>query len=225
MLSSKFKTYATPKNVNSDIGVAINILENINQLADVYIVEMGAYKRGEIRDICDITKPDIAVITSIASQHLALFGSIENVLKAKYEIVEYSKPKAKIILNGDSDLVLRIAGKSKKKEILYSINKQLNFWVSDIKSKKEKIEFNVHEKQTVVRFEARMLGEYNISNILAATSVARELGMSLNEIAVVLKKGTKRKKIGKLSIRRSRFGYKFIDDSYNSNVAGFQAAL
>ncbi|MBU0975837.1 UDP-N-acetylmuramoyl-tripeptide--D-alanyl-D-alanine ligase [Patescibacteria group bacterium] len=225
ILSSKFKTYSTPKNYNSTIGVAISILENLNWLADVFIVEMGAYKRGEIKEICDLVPPDIAIITAVSEQHLALFGDIENTLMAKYEIVENSKKDATIVLNGDNDLVLRVAGKSSKNKILYSTTKELDLWASDIKSKGDYVEFNVHHKGENKRFEVKVLGEHNVSNVLAATASALTLGMTLDEIAEVLKKGSKRKKIGRLAIRKSRFGYQVIDDSYNSNSQGFSAAL
>lgn len=194
-------------------------------LADVFIVEMGAYKRGEIKAICDIVQPDIAVLTAISEQHLALFGTIENTLKAKYEIVEYSKPDAVIILNGDNDLVLRVAGKSGKKEKLYSTKRELDIWASDIKSKEDRIAFNVHYKGNVRRFYVKILGEHNVSNILAAASVALQLGMSLDEIADVLQDGSEGKHIGRLTIKKSKYGFRVIDDSYNSNADGFLASL
>ena len=186
---------------------------------------MGAYRKGEIRDICQIVSPDMVVITAVSEQHLALFGDIRNTLQAKYEIVEYSKKDAKVVLNGDDDMVLRIAGKSNRKELLYSRKKELDLWASDIKSRGDRLEFNVNYKDKVSRFEVRVLGEYNVSNVLAATAVALEFGMDLEEISDALKKGSKKKKIGKLSFRRSKYRYTVIDDSYNSNPKGFEAAL
>jgi UDP-N-acetylmuramoyl-tripeptide--D-alanyl-D-alanine ligase len=225
ILSRKFKTYSTPKSVNTDIGVAMYILENLGLYADVFIAEMGAYKRGEIKAICDIAEPDIVVMTAISDQHLALFGSIEETLSAKYEIVEHSKPDAKVIMNADDTMVLRVAGKSKKTELLYSTKKEVDLWASDIKSKKDRVEFNLHYKDKTKRVEVRMLGEYNVSNVLAAVGVALNLGMSIEVIIKALKEGSKTKQIGKMLIKKSRYGYRVIDDSYNSNSAGFSASL
>ncbi len=225
ILSRNYKTYSTPGNVNSDIGVANTILSNMSFIADVFIVEMGAYKKGEIKSICDIARPDVAVITAISGQHLALFKSIENTLQAKYEIVENSKKDAVIVINGDNDLALRIAGKSSKKEILYSVKKEMDIYATDIKSEGESLEFNVHYKDKIQRFEVKILGEHNVSNILAATSVCLSLGMKSSEISKALKDGSETKHIGKLRVRLSRFGYKVLDDSYNSNPDGFLAAL
>jgi UDP-N-acetylmuramoyl-tripeptide--D-alanyl-D-alanine ligase len=184
---------------------------------------MGAYKRGDIRKICDIVQPDISVITGINEQHIALFKTIEDTLRAKYEIVEYAKPEAMIILNGDNDLCLRIAGKSLKKELFYSINKELDVWASDIKAHEDFLDFNVHYKGESKRFSVKILGEHNVSNILAATCVAISLGMPLSQIAQSLEES--KVSLGRLSQKRSKFGYLVIDDSYNSNPAGFIAAL
>jgi len=225
ILKKKFKVYSTPANVNSDIGVANTILSNMSFIVDVFIVEMGAYKRNEIKKICDIVSPDISVITAISNQHLALFKSIENTLKSKYEVVENAKDDAIVVLNGDNDLTLRIAGKSSKKEILYSTKKEMDIYATDIKSREDALEFNVHYKDKVQRFEVKILGEYNVSNILAATSVCLSLGMKLSEIAKALKEGSKTKHVGKLRKKISKFGYRVLDDSYNSNYVGFSAAL
>lgn len=225
ILHGKFKVFATPKNINTDIGVATVILNNTNHLADVFIVEMGAYKRGEVRKMCEIARPDISIITGINEQHIALFGTLENTLRAKYEIVEYAKEDATVILNGDSHMTLHVAGKSQKREIVYSTEKELDLWASDIKSDGDHVEFNVHHGTDVHRFQVRMLGEHNVSNILAATAAARSLGMSLQEIATVLREQSQARRIGKLNVVQSKFGYKVINDSYNANPAGFSAAL
>lgn len=186
---------------------------------------MGAYKRGEIKKICELVQPDISVITGISEQHLALFGKLENTLKTKYEIVEYAKDDVVVVINGDCDLCLRIAGKSGKKEILYSAKKELSLWASDIKPTKDHVVFNVHYKKETQQFDVQMFGEYNVSNVLAATAVALQLGMTLAEISRSLSQSSSTRKVGRIAIKRSRFGYRVIDDSYNSNSQGFLAAL
>lgn len=225
ILRKRYNTFATPKNVNTDIGVAQTVLQHLSGRTDVFIVEMGAYKKGEIRKACEIAQPDISIITGINEQHIALFGSLEQTLRAKYEIVEYAKEDATIVLNGDSPMLISIAGKSRKKELFYSTSKELDLYATDIKSKDDHVEFNVHTKDESVRFEVRMLGQHNVSNILAATATARLLGLDLTEIRDILKNLSKTKRVGRLHIKKSLFGYRVIDDSYNSNPAGFRAAL
>lgn len=91
VLAEKFKVVATLGNENTEIGVARRILKDLREGTEVLIVEMGAYRRGEIARLCGVAKPDVAWITGIGSQHVGLFGSMESLKKAKYEIVENLK--------------------------------------------------------------------------------------------------------------------------------------
>jgi UDP-N-acetylmuramoyl-tripeptide--D-alanyl-D-alanine ligase len=122
-------------------------------------------------------------------------------------------------------MLTSIAGKSKKKETFYSISKELDVFATDIKSKDDHVEFNVNSRDDTRRFEVRMLGQHNVSNILAATAAALHLGLTLSEVSDALKELSRTRRIGRLNIVQGKLGYRVIDDSYNSNPAGFQAAL
>ena len=183
---------------------------------------MGAYKIGEIANSCKILEPDVIIITGVASQHLDLFKSFQNIVKAKYEIIENAKEDAVVILNGDSEGALRVATKSNKKEIIYSTEKHTNLFSSNIKNKDTKFVFDVNYKKTKERFKVSMLGYHNISNILGATGVALQFNMKLKEIAEALKS---MKNISRPFLKHSPLGLKILDDSKNSNPEGFKAAL
>ncbi|EKD24567.1 MAG: hypothetical protein ACD_80C00204G0001, partial [uncultured bacterium (gcode 4)] len=89
------KTYSikkTPKNTNTEIGIAKHILRTNFKNVDVYVVEMGAYRMKEIKKICDMVHPHIGILTAIAPQHLSLFGSMENIASTKKELLT-SLPK------------------------------------------------------------------------------------------------------------------------------------
>lgn len=102
LLSSKYKVLATPSHMNVDIGIANFMLKNLKPEHEIFIVEMGAYKMGEIKNICDLVQPDYAVMTGISNQHLELFGSQENIVKAKFELVNCAKT---VIANQDSEIL------------------------------------------------------------------------------------------------------------------------
>ncbi len=87
VLSQKHKVAKTERNDNSEIGVAKTVLR-LKGDENFFVVEMGAYKIGEIKQICDTVKPKIGIITGLGDQHLALFGSLDNLRKAKYELVD-----------------------------------------------------------------------------------------------------------------------------------------
>ena len=88
VLSKKFKVVKTAQNHNTLIGVAETILRDLSGDEDFFVVEAGAYKRGEIAEVCALVKPGVGIITGIGDQHLDLFGSLENIRKAKYELFE-----------------------------------------------------------------------------------------------------------------------------------------
>lgn len=89
ILSEKFKTLKTKKHINAEIGIAKTILEELDS-QKILIVEIGAYEKGKIKQVCDIVKPTIGILTGINEQHLSTFGSLENIKKAKYEIIDCS---------------------------------------------------------------------------------------------------------------------------------------
>jgi UDP-N-acetylmuramyl pentapeptide synthase len=77
ILSEKYKVVKTEGNNNTNIGVAYTVLNKVSDDYDYFICEMGAYKIGEIAEICGIVKPEIGILTGINEQHIDLFGSIE----------------------------------------------------------------------------------------------------------------------------------------------------
>ncbi|NIA02509.1 MAG: hypothetical protein GWP15_03935, partial [Nitrospirae bacterium] len=103
ILKNEFKVVKTPKNVNVDIGVARTVLSDIDEETEVFIVEMGAYKRKEIDDICKIVNPGIGILTGINEQHLSLFGSIENTICAKAELLAALPKDGVAIVNWDNE--------------------------------------------------------------------------------------------------------------------------
>ncbi|MBI2463728.1 hypothetical protein HYV57_02120 [Candidatus Peregrinibacteria bacterium] len=123
ILSKKFQVLATPANVNSEIGVAQIILKKLTPTHDIFIVEMGAYKKGEIALISKMTQPKIGIMTAINEQHISLFGSIENIKQAKYELMESLPDDGLALFNGDNDYCVELYKKTKKPKLLYSVQK------------------------------------------------------------------------------------------------------
>ena len=214
ILSEKFEVLKTPKNWNTEIGVAKTILSRLNALHQVFVVEMAAYKRGEIKAICEIVHPKIGILTGINEQHLALFGNLKNTMKAKYELIESLPKDGLAVFNGDNSYCLKLAQKTKIRKKIYSLKE-----VKNVKVEKKKISFNIDD----CPFRLNLLGTFNISNFLAAFHVARELGMNNLEIA----KGAKKIQPfeGTMKPFRGIKGAFFIDDTHNCNPDGFMAAL
>ena len=88
ILSEKFKVLKTREHQNSEVGMSQCILHELKQEHEIFVCEMGAYNKGGIKLLCDIAKPKIGILTGINEQHMATFGSQENIIKTKYELIE-----------------------------------------------------------------------------------------------------------------------------------------
>ena len=119
ILSEKYKVLKTEGNVNTEMGIANTVLSKIKTEHQVFICEMGAYKRGEIKNACSMVKPKIGVLTGINQQHLALFGSQENIIMAKYELIESLPTDGVSFFNAKNKYCLELYEKTKIKKELY----------------------------------------------------------------------------------------------------------
>lgn len=210
ILSKKFKVLTTPRSHNTPIGIALAVNNADLSEYDIFIAEMGARHVGDITELCEICPPDISVITGVCGQHLESFSTFENIVKAKSEILTYTKNKAIIA----EDFFELFAETPCVKESAHS--------VSDIVATRAGTEFKLTlggESRTV---KCKLLGEHSAYNIGLAAIAAYELGMTIDEIASA---------IGELEYIEHRLqlidanGVHILDDGYNSNVKGARAAL
>lgn len=119
ILATTFKVAKTDENMNSDVGVALSILRNVKPDTQYFIAEMGAYRIGEIKKICDLVKPTYGIITAIGNQHLSLFGSRVNIIKTKMELLEALPSQGCGWVNSDSLSKSQISKKVKSSLIFY----------------------------------------------------------------------------------------------------------
>jgi UDP-N-acetylmuramoyl-tripeptide--D-alanyl-D-alanine ligase len=168
-------------------------------------------------------------LTGINEQHLALFGSQENIIKGKYELIEELPKDGLAIFNGDSRYCLELYKKTNKPKRIYSIKKELDgavpdVWAENMKIEKEFSSFSVVCKnEETADFKIKLLGKHSISNILGAVCVARELGMSLQDIAHICSKSEFY--TGGMVVKQGINGLDIIDSSYSSNPDGVISAL
>lgn len=109
ILKTKYRVLRTPGNFNILFGIAKVVDLELDENYDYFICEMGAYKRGEIAELCWMVEPDYGILTGINEQHLERFGNIENTIKAKFELVEFVKDHGNLVLNFGSELVRKCA--------------------------------------------------------------------------------------------------------------------
>ncbi|MDE7125388.1 MAG: hypothetical protein K2O12_02775 [Muribaculaceae bacterium] len=101
IVSEQYSVTMTPGSFNTTLGVVRTIRENLKPYDEVFIVEMGAKNRGDIKEICDLVHPQIGIITAVGEQHLESFKTIENVQATKFELADALPSDGLAIVNND----------------------------------------------------------------------------------------------------------------------------
>ncbi len=225
ILSVKFDVLPTPKNYNTTYGLILSINNYLDKFCEVFIAEMGAFKMGEIKELCDLVKPKYGILTTIGTAHLESFGSMENIQKGKFELIESLPEDGIAVLNKDDELQVNYQIQSKCKKVWIGIdNKEADLYATNIKMSHKGMTFDCVFKgdQNKYNFSTKLLGRPNVYNILAGIALGRELGINIEQLKIGVRKVTsiehrlELKKYGNINI---------IDDAYNSNPVGSKMAL
>jgi UDP-N-acetylmuramoyl-tripeptide--D-alanyl-D-alanine ligase len=208
------------KNFNNGLGHPLTVLNLARDKSyDAAVLEMGmSTPHNEIARLCRITPPDVAVELNVLPVHVEHLGSIENVAKAKAELVEGMKPNGTAILNADDFRVLAMRQLHAGKTITFGIENTADVSASDIQMKRfGETEFilNLQGERADVRLT--LSGRHNVLNALAASAVGFSFGMSAREIADALQRVAPPPQRGE--VLHFTEGFTIINDSYNSNPA------
>jgi len=227
VLEARYRVLKTPQSFNTVMGITRVIRERLQDDHEVFVVEMGAYQRGDIRDLCRfVGGPDLSAIVGINEQHLERMGSIENTIRAKYEIVEETKPGGVTILNVDNPHVAMLAGKTERVRAVRvgatARPPAADLWADTVSVNAKVMRFDVHDGDQTATVRTRMIGRHLIPNILIALAIGKELGVDLR--TAVSRVGRVEPVGHRLAVTESD-GRLVIDDAYSSNVDGARAAL
>ena len=225
ILNVKLNSFATAKSFNTMNGLMISVNNSLDKFCDVFIAEMGAFKRGEIKQTCNFIKPQYGIITTIGTAHLESFGSQENIQKGKFELIDSLPDDGVAVLNMDDKLQTSYKIKSKCKVLWVSIlNKDADVMASNITltSKGTKFKCKFKDSKKTYDFETKLYGKENVYNIIEALALAHEFGLSYEEMQI----GVKRIATIEHRLEMRRYGnINIIDDAYNSNPVGSKMAV
>lgn len=225
ILNIKYITKPTPKNFNTYYGLMITVNNYLDKFDQVFIAEMGAYTKGDIKGLCDLVHPKYGILTTIGTAHLDSFGSEENIQKTKFELIESLPEDGVAVLNMDDEKQVNYPLQNKVKKIWIGIhNQDADLVAKSIKCTNKGVSFDLYVKSSgeTYPFETRLLGANNVYNILSSLALGLEFGITMKELQNAVKKvkpiehRLELKKIGDM--------YQ-IDDAYNSNPVGSKMAL
>ncbi len=223
VLQEEFAVAKTDENMNTDIGVAQCILKNLKQNTQYFIAEVGAYRVGEIAKICSFAPPDYVVVTAFGNQHLDLYGSKENLVKAESEPLEFLQKEGIAFINGDIPEYDSLVKKRDFTIRTYSVGKRSDIYATDIRVSDKGTAAKIHRHTTPFTISTTMLGSHTIQNLLPVVDLAFILGMSQPKIVRAIHELEPVK--NKLSLHSGPKKTTVLSDAGNSNVNGCIEAI
>ncbi|MCL6515813.1 UDP-N-acetylmuramoyl-tripeptide--D-alanyl-D-alanine ligase [Alicyclobacillus sp.] len=226
ILGAKYDVLATPGSYNTPMGICKVVNSDLEAHHQVFIAEMGARHKGDIRELVRLAEPDYSIITAVGPAHLETFGSLEAIAHTKFDLARGTSPDGVCVVNGDNAHCREEAKTLERPPLFYGLRQadHLSAYARDI---------TVGERGTVftlvlpgdgeVECQTRLLGQHNVLNIVGAALLARRMGLTLEEIA----RGIERIEPveHRLQLIDPGTGILVIDDAFNSNPEGAAAAL
>lgn len=223
VLKQHYITQKTMGNYNNEIGVPLTLL-SLNENVEVAVVEMGMENLGELSFLTNMVKPDIAIISNVGTAHLENLGTMENIAKAKLEIVEGLSEKGLFIYNGDQklicDAVIQANIPSSIKIKTFGIEKGNDYKIASVIQKRDGIKFSINQNLPLYKLD--MIGKHQAFNATAAYTAAIALGVSDDEIRAGFES------VEKTGLRNELVDFGnclILNDSYKSNPQSALAAL
>ncbi|EOH3321189.1 Mur ligase family protein, partial [Campylobacter jejuni] len=208
LLKDDFKSYKTPRSVNTLLGIVADINTNLNQDTQIYIAEAGARLKGDIDEITRFLQPHISIVGEIGNAHLEYFKSVENIRSTKLEALN-SKRLEKAFLHSSTQ---------KEEDKLISLYDDK---LSLIHSSLEGLEFKIDIENKSYDFKSQILGDFNAQNLCVCILCAHYLGIKLEKIQKqVLNINSVEHRLQVLS-REPKF---IIDDGFNGNFKGMSTS-
>lgn len=227
LLEEHFNTLVTPESYNTPMGIVKTIRGYLKPTHEIFVCEMGAKEIGEIKEICDIVNPDWGLITAIGPQHLESFGTLDNIVKTKYELADSLNKDGKLFLNIDDNNIM--GNKDNYENIVgYSASNIENkgdgaYGVEDYNVSNQGTDFTLVTKNgEKEHFQMKLVGKHNIINVVGAIAVANQLGVPLKDLKIPVRKLKPAQHRMEIIDRGKTV---IIDDAFNSNPVGSKAAV
>ena len=209
LLSKKYRVYATPRSVNTIGGIVADINNSLPEDTQIYVCEAGARQRGDIYEISTFLNPQYVVVSKVGEAHIEYFKSIKNTISAKLEIMQSARLKKAFIHSSVTD----------------EPHEKVEFFgddVKDIESTLEFTKFKIDLDGEICEFKTDLLGAFQAENISVAIKLAKEFGLSNQEIIARVSRLTPVEH----RLQKIESGGKIIlDDGYNGNIDGMLEAI
>lgn len=225
MLEKKYRVSYSQKSYNTPMGICKVINNFLPDDAQVFIAEMGARYVGDIAELAKIVEPNYGLITAIGNQHLETFGSIENIMDTKYELIENLTLGGLALFNGDSERTRALYDKASGMKVITGAEgtEGANIFYKNVEQDDEGVNFTLCLAGGEYVVRTKLLGRHVPSLMTLCAALAFELGVSAEDIVSVCE--SMEPVPHRLELIKNGENMIIIDDAYNANVEGAQNAL
>lgn len=223
LLESRHDVFRNRGNLNNHIGLPLSLVE-LRTMPNVAVVELGMNHKGEISTLVALAEPEIRVWTNVGNAHIGFFASREEIADAKAEILERARPTDRLIINADDPLIVAHAQAFGGRVISFGLSEHADVRAERVSARGiEGTDATIRTAKGSFDVRVPLVGLGNLLNVLAATAVAIELDVPLDEIA--RRVGELRPAARRGEVIRQTNGITLVDDSYNSSPAALLQSL
>lgn len=221
-LTRRWRVSASPKSYNNELGVPLTLLSTPDD-TEAVVVEMGARGPGHVAALCSVARPTVGVITTVGISHAASFGTLEDVARAKGELIEALPPAGTAVLNAEVPLVAAMSARTSARVLTFGID------VGDVRAEAVTLDgelraaFRLCSPWGEVDVALEVRGRHHVANALAAAAAALVCDVGVDDVAAGL--GDARLSPWRMQLEHSPSGALILNDAYNANPLSAEAAL
>lgn len=220
VLGTRFCVTKTPLNFNNEIGVPLSLL-SLSEATEVAVIELGSNAPGEMRVLCDVARPNRALITNIGRTHLEGFGTVQAVAREKAELVKAVGERGTFYVNADDRFCVRIAQEFAGRRVTFGTNQSAD-WRAMFGESRFDLPMSMFTIEGVGSFNVPLIGKHNVMNAVAAAAVGLDFGLNRAEI----QDGLSGAELPPLRTKVVSMGGRvFLNDAYNANPESMRAAI
>ena len=223
VLSGRGAVCRTAANYNNEVGLPLTLL-GITAENTAAVVEIGMRGLGQIAALAPIAAPNIGIVTNVCEVHMELLGSIENIAKAKAELVEAIPAGGTVILNADDARVAAMRARAAEgvRVLTYGISAEADVRAEALRCTADGSQFMVTWANERHDYSIPLAGRHNVSNALAALAAGFVLGLTPQEMQT----GLSHLSASKMRYEVHEIGaWRFINDAYNASPSSMRAAI
>ena len=221
-LARRWRVSASPKSFNNELGVPLTVL-NAADDTDALVVEMGARGKGHVAALCAVARPLVGVVTTVGISHSEFFGTVEDIVEAKGELVEALPPDGTAVLNAEVTQVAGMARRTTARVLTFGLEQ------GDVRAQGITLDedlrpsFRLTSPWGHVDVNLAVRGHHQVANALAAAAAALACDTPLDDVAAGL--GDAQLSPWRMQLERAPSGALVLNDAYNANPLSAEAAL